>query len=208
MESSSCRCCGTCCRKGGPILHQQDLGMLDVLGLASFVCLRTGEPAYDPRQGGVRPLEQELIKIQGKDKGWECRYFDAATSRCSIYESRPAQCRALVCTNVRAVLKVMDSPTLTRTDYIRRGSALWECVQEHDRLYPVAAAVKLARQAVEAATIPPQLDQQLRAETAYRRAMARHVRAMDQDLWAYLGRPLWLVLMPYGAMFSHYRDAE
>lgn len=201
-----CRRCGLCCRKGGPALHHDDRWLLEELGLTSMVCLRPGEPAYDPRFEGVRFLQDELIKIRGKDEGWECLHFDSASSGCSIYHCRPTECRALSCSHVQPVLDVINTPTLSRKDYVTEGSALWECICEHEKRFPVSRALEMAQNA--AGIVPPRLDVELRAEVAFRRILARHVKASDQDLWAYLGRPLWLVLRPYGTIYLNYRDAD
>jgi len=32
------------------------------------------------------------------------------------------------------------------------------------------------------------------------------VQARDRDLWAYLGRPLWLVLLPLFPLLSRYEE--
>ena len=54
---SSCKRCGQCCRLGGPVLHKDDLSLLDRLdapaketvpfGMADLVTLRTGELVRD-----------------------------------------------------------------------------------------------------------------------------------------------------------------
>ena len=68
----ACSRCGICCRKGGPALHHSEMELLEILPLKDLVCLRPGEPAFDPRFGMVHPLTAELIKIRGKGDSWEC----------------------------------------------------------------------------------------------------------------------------------------
>ncbi len=45
-----CIRCGTCCMKGGPVLHQQDKAILleGYAGHQHLITLRKGEMAYDP----------------------------------------------------------------------------------------------------------------------------------------------------------------
>ena len=111
---SSCKRCGQCCRLGGPVLHKDDLSLLDRLdapaketvpfGMADLVTLRTGELVRDDVLGTLTPLEGECVKLapsRGRTD-WECRFLvrmpDALPGRdagCAIYGRRPSQCRAL-----------------------------------------------------------------------------------------------------------------
>lgn len=208
MKAPSCRRCGTCCRKGGPALHMEDTSLLESIGLTELICLRVGEPAFDPRRGSVQPLQEEVIKVRGKGNSWECVYYDSDGQCCGIYSRRPLECRALSCEHSDGIFRAMGSALLNRSHFVQPGSALWECITEHDRRYPVTEAVALADRMRAGGQIQDELDYMLRAETAFRHTLARRVQAADQDLWAYLGRPLWLVLMPYGSVFSRYGDVE
>lgn len=187
----TCSRCGTCCRKGGPTLRESDLNLLEDLPLRDLMCLRTGEPAFDPRVNAVRPLPGELIKIKGKGDSWECIYYEDG---CSIYDRRPMECRALSCTQTKAVLAVMETPALTRAHFIAGGSALGACIAEHEQRFSVAHCMELLSSS--APVISRALDEILREELAFRRALAEKVQASDHDLWAYLGRPLWRILRP------------
>ena len=70
---SSCKRCGQCCRLGGPVLHRDDLSLLDRLdapakgtvpfGMADLVTLRTGELVRDDVIGTLTPLESECVKL-------------------------------------------------------------------------------------------------------------------------------------------------
>ena len=106
---SSCKRCGQCCRLGGPVLHRDDLSLLDRLdapakgtvpfGMADLVTLRTGELVRDDVIGTLTPLESECVKLapaRGRTD-WECRFLvrmpGAVPGRdagCGIYDRRPA----------------------------------------------------------------------------------------------------------------------
>lgn len=197
----TCSRCGTCCRKGGPTLREADLDLLADLPLGDLVCLRAGEPAFDPRFGAVRPLPQELIKIKGKGDSWECLYY---ADGCSIYAQRPLECRALSCSQTDAVLAAMETPALARIHFIAKGSGLASCIAEHEQRFPVARCMALLDGSSPA--ISHELDEILRAELAFRRTLAEAVEADDQDLWAYLGRPLWRVLRPVLPVLGKYEN--
>ena len=125
---SSCKRCGQCCRLGGPVLHRDDLSLLDRLdapakgtvpfGMADLVTLRTGELVRDDVIGTLTPLESECVKLapaRGRTD-WECRFLvrmpGAVPGRdagCGIYDRRPAQCRALSCSDKEATEALLET---------------------------------------------------------------------------------------------------
>ena len=204
MSLNTCRRCGTCCRKGGPALHLSDLPLLEHIPLSDLVCLRRAEPAFDPRRDALKPLDAELLKIRGKTGGWECVYFLPQRAECSIYGHRPLECRSLSCADTGGIFEAMDTPTMTRRDIVTQGSALWECIAEHELLFPVAEAVRLAAEPCTRSGIPDELDSLIRHELHFRNGFAQRVGARDEDLWAYFGRPLWMVLAAGDRRFEAY----
>lgn len=203
--TETCKRCGTCCEKGGPALHVEDAKLLAHIPMTDVLCLRSGEPAYDPRSDSLQPLPSELMKIRGKGRGWECTYFMPQDNSCSIYAFRPLECRSLYCGDSTEILRAMDEPVLTRADIVPRDSGLWACIEDHERSFPVGDALRLAREdAASAQPIRPELDDLIRRELHYRRVLGERVGLEDRDLWAYLGRPLWLVFVPMNPIFSCY----
>lgn len=203
--TSNCKRCGTCCQKGGPALHKEDADLLAHIPMTDVVCLRRGEPAHDPRTDSLQPLPSELMKIKGKGRGWECVYFLAQDNACSIYGHRPLECRELFCGDNVAILRAMEAPTLSREDVVSVDSNLWACIEDHERTFQVSDALRLAREDVAAGRgIGATLDDLIRRECHYRRVLAERVKVEDRELWAYLGRPLWLVFLPLSPMFSRY----
>ena len=205
MTLNTCRRCGTCCEKGGAVLRLADIPLLERIPMSDIVCLRRGELAFDPRTRALEPLATEMLKLQGKDRGWECVYFVPQTRSCSKYEHRPLECRALFCGDTAGVLQAMDEPALSREHVVAKDSGLWACIEDHDRTFPVAEAMRLARMTAEGeAGISDDLDDMIRREMHYRHALGARAQARDRDLWAYLGRPLWLVLLPLNPLMSRY----
>lgn len=205
MSLSTCQRCGTCCRKGGPALHLEDLQLIDDIPMSDLVCLRRGELAFDPRFDSLQPLPRELLKIRGKDMGWECVYYSPEDKSCTIYGHRPLECRSLFCADNDKILQAMDAPGLSRADVIDKKSGLWGCIADHENLFPVERAIRLAKfEAAAALAICPELDEMIRLEVHFRQSLAEKVQAQDTDLWAYLGRPLWLVLSPLNRSLFRY----
>lgn len=207
MTVNRCRRCGTCCEKGGPGLHVADMGLLEHIPMKDVVCLRRGELAFDPRTQSLQPLPSELMKIRGKGTGWECVYFQVQEKSCSLYDYRPLECRSLFCADTAEIFEAMAKSTLSREDIVHRGSALWSCIEDHESSFPVSEALRLARiEHGSASAICSELDDLLRREIHFRKVLADRVGAVDEDLWAYLGRPLWLVLLPLNPEFSRYEQ--
>jgi len=188
-------------------LHLEDRGLLNLIPMSDLVCLRCGEMAFDPRADSLQPLRHELLKVRGKGAGWECVYFLGQTKTCSIYGHRPAECRSLSCAETSGILQVMSTPTLSRADVVMHGSGLWDCIEEHESRFPVGRAMSLAS-AKEGGKflISQELDRLIRLEMSFRQSLGEKVQARDQDLWAYLGRPLWLVLAPLSPAFASYES--
>lgn len=204
MSLNTCRRCGTCCRKGGPALHLSDSGLLEHIPMGSLVCLRRGEQAFDPRANGLCPLEVELLKIRGRDGGWACMYFEEENAACGVYTHRPLECRSLSCADTGDIFRAMDTPTLAREHVVAVGSALRACIEEHERLFPAGEAVRLAAARRAGDGIPQELDILIRREAHFRQSFAEKVGTTDEDLWAYFGRPLWLVLAPLNRDYMQY----
>jgi Fe-S-cluster containining protein len=134
-SESSCIRCGTCCEKGGPGFHQEDRILIDT-GVIPSRCLftiRKGELAYDNVQGGLMPLDSDIIKIKGKADTWTCIFFDESSKQCAIYDDRPLECRALKCWDTLELEKMYARRRLTRDDLISEVEGLWDLIKDHQK---------------------------------------------------------------------------
>jgi hypothetical protein len=186
-------------------LHEADKGLLEHIPMKDVVCLRRGELAFDPRTQSLQPLPLELMKIRGKGAGWECVYFLPREKSCSLYDHRPLECRSLFCADTDAIHRAMAEPTLSREDIVEKGSGLWACIEDHESGFSMEKALRLAKDEQDlAGAISIELDDLIRREIHFRRVLADRVGAVDEDLWAYFGRPLWRALLPLNPEFSRY----
>ena len=135
---TDCTRCGTCCKKGGPILHHEDKDILREghIGYEHLVTLRKGEQAYNPIKDMSEPITVELIKIAGNGRDWGCFFYDEATASCGVYQHRPLECRLLKCWDTSGIVSVIGRNTLQRSDIINSGDPVLELIQKHERECP------------------------------------------------------------------------
>ena len=133
VTQKSCRQCGTCCEKGGPALHQEDLPLVQkgVIPLNHLCTLRAGEMARDNVRGTLEPVPTDVIKIKGKNSSRACRYLDESQTLCTIYDHRPAECRTLQCWNTRAIEALYSKNRLDRKTILQNRPDFWDLAKEH-----------------------------------------------------------------------------
>jgi Fe-S-cluster containining protein len=131
----TCRQCGTCCRKGGPALHveDRDLVMDGLIPAEALYTIRPGEPVQDNVAGQPSYADNDIIKIKGSGDDWCCRFLDDESTRCTIYDRRPAECKALQCWDTRAIEALYEQDRLTRQDLLKEAEGLWELIADHDQ---------------------------------------------------------------------------
>lgn len=126
MSGTFCERCGRCCRSGGAALHRADiLRMLTENSVArpylpeNVVTFRRGELAHDQVTERLAPLTEELIKLRGvSENDWCCCFFDGAENACTVYETRPEECRVLSCRNIAPLAAMYDKERLTRKELL------------------------------------------------------------------------------------------
>ena len=213
-DSDDCRRCGRCCRRGGPALHVADLDLIrtGVIDLEDLVTLRAGEPVLDQPRGLTLRLEEEIVKVQGADRASlnaPCRFYLDDGAACAIYDSRPAECRALLCSDTAGLADMYERDRLGREDILPPGHPLLELVREQEEHCPAGRAVDLAQALLEA-DMEAGPAQELADQLAPLAAWDRQVRlalaakapaglpALARAERFLLGRPLREILAPLG----------
>jgi Fe-S-cluster containining protein len=134
QATTTCRCCGTCCRRGGPALHLDDLELVESgrIPIADLFTIRPGELVHENVKNQLVPATGDIIKIKGRGGRWACCYL-GADNMCGIYDDRPLECRVLECWAPEAVVAVYDKDRLSRKDVVGRIEGLWELIAEHEQ---------------------------------------------------------------------------
>ena len=135
MSITECMRCGTCCLKGGPVLHHEDKKVLlsGQAGHQHLITIRKGEMAFDPVKGRLEPVKKELIKVRGKGDDWHCYFYDEKKASCQIYDHRFLECRLLKCWDTSDVISVIGKNTLLRSGIINPGDPVLEVIDKHEQ---------------------------------------------------------------------------
>jgi len=129
-----CIRCGTCCMKGGPTLHEEDIILFEkgILNRTHVYTLRKGEVVRNIDET-LMVLEQEIIKIKGQGEAWACMFYDDDQGACKIYQDRPVECRALKCWDLERFKEVMQRPYLQRKDLIKPEDGILKIIDAHEQ---------------------------------------------------------------------------
>ena len=135
INITRCMRCGTCCLKGGPILHQEDKKILLAghIGYQHLVTIRKGELALNPISGRLEPVHQELIKVRGKGKDWSCFFYAEKEASCAIYAHRLLECRLLKCWDTSGIMPVIGKNTIIRADIINSNDPIMKVIETHEQ---------------------------------------------------------------------------
>ncbi len=202
-QQTECRRCGTCCRKGGPALHDEDLELLHAENLVyqDLLTIRKDEPAYSPLTDQVEPVTKELVKISGHGQSWTCRFYDPIHSACTIHSQRPLECRLLKCWDTNDIMEVIKKNTLTRLDIIGKKNPIapWICEQEKKCPYrETNFLLRTLSSSPHPSPLLTELTAIIREDLTIRtRAVAQFHLSLPLELF-YFGRPVFQVIRGKG----------
>lgn len=196
-----CRGCGTCCRQGGPALHLDDRLLIEqaVVEFAQLVTIRRDEPAYDPRREKVLPSPAEFIKLKGRDGSWSCCFFTETGNRCSTYANRPLECRLLFCRDTGPLENIIGENLLTRQALLPEGDPALSLIGRLEEECPYGRVNNLLTRGDDVRDDNErQLTELVERDLAVRDYFLRTMPQRRAEEMFLFGRPLFLVLAPYG----------
>jgi Fe-S-cluster containining protein len=198
---TECSRCGTCCKQGGPALHTEDIQLIDngILSFSQLITIRQNEPAHDPIQDKVLPSNSEFIKIRGKGNSWNCLFFDQANSGCLIYKSRALECRLLFCQDTGPLEKIMGNDLIHRQHLLPENDPVLPLIaqQELECPYQLINNLLASTDNYPNKTID-QLNDLVRNDLRIRDTFLRNFPERKQDELFIFGRPLFMLITPYG----------
>lgn len=204
-----CTGCGQCCRKGGPLLHLEDMPLVaqGQLPFTALVTLRAGELARDDVADRLIPLEEEGVKLAGTGEAgavWRC-VFHNADNTCAVYRHRPAQCRALSCRDTSDLAAMYDTHRASRAHVLRHAPTGWlDLAEAHEEQCPLRPLVPLAAR-IEGADWQGDenvnarlLLEAVRYDLAFRELSMEKGQVPQAALPCILGRPVTVFLRSLG----------
>lgn len=199
----SCMKCGTCCRKGGPTLHQVDRSLVEngLIPARYLFTMRAGERVFDNLNKRLAVTDQEMIKIRGTGVDWTCVFFDSGRCDCRIYEHRPSQCNAQKCWAPEDLEALAASTRLTRSNLLSGVRGLWDLIIDHEQRCPYATVKHSADRLYETPDDPSAIGRILemaRYDAALRDSLIQSKKAEPDMLDFLLGRPLAETLPGFG----------
>jgi Fe-S-cluster containining protein len=196
--AAECLRCGTCCRQGGPALHNEDIHLLTnaVLPREQLVTIRPEEPAYNPLADKVLASGSEFIKIKGQGNSWRCTFFDQINNGCLIYQTRPLECRLLFCRATGPVAEILGQNLLIRQSLLSENDPLLPLLARQEQECPFRLVNELLTSKGD--EISKKLTDLVRRDLSIRDIFLRDFPERQAEELFLFGRPLFLVLAPYG----------
>jgi Fe-S-cluster containining protein len=198
---TTCKQCGTCCKKGGPSFHMQDRRLIDdgVIPGRDLFTIRKGEPALENVQNLLISTNTDIIKIKGKPGSWECFYYDRRSRECRIYENRPEECRVLNCWDTAPIEALYTAPHLTRKDLMFGVQGIWDLIEDHQNRCGYDEILKLQERIKSHSdrTAKNRIWEMVAYDRQIRRTLIENSVAPDM-LDFLFGRPLSVTLPPLG----------
>ncbi len=193
--------CGTCCQKGGPALHIQDLSLLtsNLLPRKDCITIRKGELAHNPLQEGLEATTEEIIKLRGSGGQWSCCYLNPQNNNCTIHGHRPIACRTLQCWSPEASLAMIGKDLLSRKLILKEEHELYALTVEYDKKIPLpdfGLALKNVQKWVDSNR--DMLEDLLNADLRFRdKQVALSPKLAEEELFLF-GRPVFQLLQSLG----------
>ncbi len=202
---SECQQCGTCCIKGGPALHKEDIDLIKFkkIPITSLITIRRGELVFKPHKNQPEAASCELIKISGLGKDWQCRYFTTESKICSIYADRPIACRKLECWNTSEIEQMVEKDTLNRFDIVDTDEPIYALMAEHEKActYPDISVLADALEHKRKSDLN-ELEELVNVDIHYRTNALKSFKISLAEELFYFGRPLFQHFQQLGFKIS------
>jgi len=198
QQQTECKRCGKCCQNGGPALHQEDLNLFSekILTPDNCITIRKNELVSSPSSNSPVKTDQELIKIKGQGNRWNCLFFNNNDNNCTIYISRPMECRLFKCWEPAELQAVIGKNTLSRKDLLADDDPALESItlleeqcpiEQLHALTPLLSEESNRDEAIKKLEILANKDLQIRMQ-----AIQQFSLSQSQELFLF-GRPFFLL---------------
>ncbi|MFH1139114.1 MAG: YkgJ family cysteine cluster protein [Pseudomonadota bacterium] len=196
-----CIRCGECCRRGSPVLFEQDRPLLasGLLSPAKLLTIRAGEKGFSNRRQKTVTVEREQVKIKENPDGRTCLFLGSSGDACLIYEDRPHQCRVMECWDPSRFDRVLTLPPLTREAILGPDNPLAGIMAEHDKK---SSPGKLAEALEKLSRDVPGAEEEaldtILFDLHVREFCGRHFGVQDDQMDFFFGSPLVRICLGLG----------
>ena len=199
---TKCERCGTCCKKGGPALHDEDKKLLEqkYIDRENLITIRKGEPVFSLEENMVEWTENEIVKLKGTRAEWSCIYYEQEHSSCSNYQHRPLECNLLKCWDTTELEAIAGKRLLNRIDIISENEPVMNYIQRHEKECSLIILRKLMTQSQKTFenNILAELTELVNKDLAIRSEVLADLNlTLDLELF-YFGRPVFKILSQFG----------
>jgi len=206
-----CVRCGECCRRGSPVLYDQDRPTLaaGAVKRQDLVTLRQGERAFSNREQKIVVVEKEQVKLKEAPDGRTCIFLGPGKDACLIYPDRPFQCRIMDCWDPSRFQTLLSLDPLTRTDLLGQNNPLIPVIEEHDRrcgLETLEAALKETGEQKPAD--PDKAMDAVLFDLHVRRFVEEKFGVEPEEMDFLFGRPLALIIQGFGFALDQDQDGK
>jgi Fe-S-cluster containining protein len=204
-----CVRCGDCCTTGSPTLMHEDIELFrkDILKPSEIITIRKGEPVYSSIEERPGTAEREMLKVRETPGEKTCTFYRKQDQSCSIYESRPQQCRKQECWNPQLISAVDNNSKMDRSALLAAIPGLWEIIERHEEKCSheefARAMTRLA--ATKGQTVDSVLDL-LQYDMHVREFVSERFGLAEDTMKFFFGRPLIDFLGLYGLKLEQRED--
>ena len=191
-EKTACDRCAGCCTGGGPILRQADAHLIRSGKMPStfLYTIRKGELLFDKDQMKMVPVKTDIIKIKVNKETFECLFLEEG-SNCSIYTTRPVECRAFKCWDTREIENKYNEDPLERADILSDVEGLWELVDDHQTRcsYEKMGELTLKLEQEDKEAVLSEINEIINYDNALRNTLVEKANIDPEMLHFLIGRP-------------------
>jgi Fe-S-cluster containining protein len=208
----SCRRCGACCQKGGPVLHVEDRDIVEdgIIPGSRLFTVRPGEPVHENVAGKIVWADSEMIKIKGSGRHWTCDYYLKETASCRIYDHRPVECRVMKCWDTEDIETIYGQRLLTRKMLLSHMAEIWDLVEDHQhrcdyrRVRELTPKIRFGNSREDAA----ELEQMVRYDLAIRQLVVEQAGIEENMLDFLFGRAMTTTIVGFGFDAKRRNDSD